>query len=252
MLKILVDRDQNRRQSELFDLPLQAELLEQKQPKSQLRESARLFLSAESEVPYYFGTKVLSELSSGSIDQFLLVGADLFEQVLSAAIMRKTPRLEPAVQHKIIKKTARDYWTSLRWSVRNGNQVLNLLEAIGMFSREVTFRGTASYAPGVTGIAIHMADCNKLKDAEARTRGEGLGDLAKAIASAVANNLLELHPNIKCKGRKWLVLYLNRLLCVYFGLPLQYGGWREIKLAQLVSWVQHGFRQDSRQRELIS
>jgi len=34
-----------------------------------------------------------------------------------------------------------------------------------------------------------------------------------------------------------MVMYLNRMLCVHFGLPLQYGGWREKRLADLQGWL---------------
>jgi len=37
-------------------------------------------------------------------------------------------------------------------------------------------------------------------------------------------------------------LYLNRLLCVYFGLPLQYGGWRPKKIDELSKWIEPGYQ----------
>ena len=34
-----------------------------------------------------------------------------------------------------------------------------------------------------------------------------------------------------------MILYMNRLLCLYFGLPLQYGGWRPLNLDRLNKFV---------------
>jgi hypothetical protein len=48
---------------------------------------------------------------------------------------------------------------------------------------------------------------------------------------------LEPRLDHKNKGERWLVLYLNRLLCLRFGLPLGYGGWRPRRLNQLGAWI---------------
>ena len=62
-------------------------------------------------------------------------------------------------------------------------------------------------------------------------------ELYQTIESAVAHNILEPEPNLKCKGKYFLVLYLNRLLCAHFNLPLQKGGFREQKLKTFFDWI---------------
>ena len=37
-----------------------------------------------------------------------------------------------------------------------------------------------------------------------------------------------------------MVFYLNRLLCVQFGLPLGRGGWRHRPLEELNAWLEKG------------
>ena len=43
-----------------------------------------------------------------------------------------------------------------------------------------------------------------------------------------------------------MILYLNRWLCLHFGLPLQYGGWRPLKLDELVKYVNQNARKRQR------
>ncbi len=66
--------------------------------------------------------------------------------------------------------------------------------------------------------------------------------LSNIISNCLNNNLLWAKPNVKAKGKEWLVLYINRMLCVQFDLPLQYGGWREHSLDKLMNWMDFGFQ----------
>ena len=43
-----------------------------------------------------------------------------------------------------------------------------------------------------------------------------------------------------------MVLYLNRMFCVYFDLPLEYGGFREKSLDELTGWINGGSRDTTR------
>jgi hypothetical protein len=61
------------------------------------------------------------------------------------------------------------------------------------------------------------------------------------IADSIANNLVEPYLDYKCKGERWMVLYLNRLLCPKHWLPLQYGGFKEKTLDELYRWLSSGF-----------
>jgi hypothetical protein len=36
------------------------------------------------------------------------------------------------------------------------------------------------------------------------------------------------------------ILYLNRTLCMHYGLPLQMGGWQDTSLETLIEWMERG------------
>jgi hypothetical protein len=93
----------------------------------------------------------------------------------------------------------------------------------------------------VNGIAISMADRARLLDESWLRHHPDHRQLAEVLASALAHNYLDADPNYKCKGQLWLVLNLNRLLCVRYRLPLGYGKFKEQKLDDLVRWMQRGY-----------
>jgi hypothetical protein len=66
--------------------------------------------------------------------------------------------------------------------------------------------------------------------------------LAEVLAAAIANNLLEARLDYKVKGATWMVLNLNRLLCINFDLPLNYGGFKERPLHDLYGWMTTGYK----------
>ena len=80
-------------------------------------------------------------------------------------------------------------------------------------------------------------------------------ELLHVLTVALSLNLLQVKLDQKCKGRRWMVMYLNRYLCVHFGLPLGYGGWKEQKLSTLSRWIKQGYvsgkTDDSQQLELM-
>jgi hypothetical protein len=81
-----------------------------------------------------------------------------------------------------------------------------------------------------------MADRDFLL-ADGSNSSDGAKSLRNVLASCIALNLLEPRLDAKNKGERWLILYLNRLLCLRFGLPLGYGGWRPRKIKPLMEWV---------------
>ena len=86
-----------------------------------------------------------------------------------------------------------------------------------------------------------MADRNRLLDTEWLRLHPKHRLLSEVLASALSLNLLDAQPNSKCKGQLWLILNLNRLLCVRYRLPLNYGKFKEQRLDELVRWMEKGF-----------
>jgi hypothetical protein len=59
----------------------------------------------------------------------------------------------------------------------------------------------------------------------------------EALHGAIGHNLLRAELNRSVKDRRWMVLSLNRLTCVRYGLPLGYGGFRERSLEEMCRWM---------------
>lgn len=236
--EIIIERDLARAQSTFDFEPLSEANLKAKE-SSGAREAAELFLSKEISAPYYFGRSVLSALSSSNVDQFVELAGDLFEEIAAKALGRRgdTAPLVAERQHAILKRAAKRRWEGIPRRVPRGFEARQFLDAVGAFGAQQTFRPTAPYAPGVTGIAITMDERERLINAK---REDPLGGLKGMLASLVAQNLLEPRLDHKNKGKRYLIFYLNRLMCAHFDLPLSYGGWREKSLKELLDWSTAG------------
>ena len=145
-------------------------------------------------------------------------------------------RFPPRRQELILKGVADRRWEAIPRASVHGHAMLRFLERVGEMCESETFKPSAPYAPGVTGFAISMADREFLVGDGAR-KSDSAKALRDVLASCIALNLLEPRLDAKNKGERWLVLYLNRLLCLRFGLPLGYGGWRPRKIKALTEWV---------------
>lgn len=240
--EILVARDQAKNQAS-FDFDALDDDEFKKREKGVERASEHL-LRSEAKTPVYFGRDVLAAVSSSNVDQYLEVAGELFEEV-SAKIRgpRDTPApLSPERQDAIIRQVAQSRWDGLIRRLPRGYEARRLLEAIGGFCRAQTFRPTAPYAPGVTGIAITMQDRKTLIDSPDEKVKHLIG-LRGVLTSLVAHNLLIPVLEHQNSGRSYVVFNLNRLLCVQFGLPLGHGGWRAKTLNELIDWMENGTSQ---------
>lgn len=202
------------------------------------RRAARLFLAREHNVPYYGGSDVLAELASRNVEQYLGLAGDLFDLMLAAVTIGRPAALSLAEQDRQARAASKRLWAALPQRVPYGNDVVALLHAIAANSRAVTYRPNAPYAPGVNGTAFAYVDRPRLFPAAAGQHGSSVARLGRALSSAIAYNMLEVDQPNRAKGGTWTVLYLNRLLCPYFGLPLHRGGFREQSVARLADWLE--------------
>ena len=153
---------------------------------SSIREAAALFLAHEHSLPYYFGSQKLARLASHNIEQYLSISGDLFEEMLSAIMLNRTPRLSAVRQHNIIRRASERLWREIPRRLRHGHDVQKLLTAIVTMAVKETHRPTAPYAPGVTGTALSMADRKQLLEPAVREKIPGADALFRALASAIA------------------------------------------------------------------
>jgi hypothetical protein len=243
MLEILIHREVAKAQKSFNFLEVSGQTLRKHENDRAIVEAAELFLAKEYRLPYYFGAQRLFVLSSFNVQQFLRLAGALFEEIMTAVRLDRDADsfLSQQRQHAIVSDVAKAFLDEIPFTVTNGSQVSRFLRATGDMCIRETYRQSAPYAPGVTGVALTMHDFETLTK-RARRGDEACLDLYRAVESAVAHNVLEPEPNYKCKGQEFLVLYLNRLLCVPFQLPLQRGGFREQKLLTLLEWMKSGYR----------
>ena len=243
MLENFVQRELGKIQRSFSFQEISVEAIRKHIKNKNVVEAVKLFLAEEYNLPYYFGAPRLITLSSFNINQFLKLSGELFEEIRMAIRINRVEDsfISQVRQHKIIVKIARNFLKELPIMVPQGKTVFQLVKAIGNMANYETYRPNAPYAPGVTGTALTMDDFGILKK-QAQKGEETSLTLYQTIESAIAHNILEPKPYYMCKGKEFLVLNLNRLLCVPFKLPLQRGGFREQKLTTLFRWMKFGYK----------
>jgi hypothetical protein len=252
-LEILIEREMGRPQKGLFDeaTSLEEDELREKDD-SRVKQAAELFLAREFELPYYFGPERIARLASLNIEQFLGLAGTIFEEVIAAELLRGGAQvLSARRQHALMKKAAQTVWNDIPNKVRHGRDLRAFLDSVGKFSAWYTYRPTAPNDPGVGGTAIRMTERDALFDRQTLEKRPERARFADLLASALAHNYLVADLDYKCKGERWMVLNLNRLLCVQFDLPLGYGLYKERPLDELCRWVDQPFTAPRRQETLV-
>ena len=237
--EILVQRELSRSQQSFDFDQLTLDAFRTKSNAS-IEQAGELFLRQEINAPVYFGKSTIAAVSSNNVDQYVEIAGDLFEEISASTIgpWSRPATLSADRQDALIKAAARRRWVDIPRRLPQGYDAQRLLEAAGAYCRQQTYRPTAPYAPGVTGFAITMHDRERLIGATPKP--PALTPLRDCLSSLVSHNLLTPRLDVRSKGRRVIVFYLNRLLCAYFDLPLGYGGWRERSLSELCGWLQEG------------
>lgn len=235
-IQILIERDRARPQQRLFE-PEDEPSADPPTDRATLKSAARLLLCAEHDLPFYHGKKVLSTLASQNVEQYLRICGEIFEFMLGRITLNRSPEVDARSQDKIIRALSHHLWQELPSRLPTPVSTMRLLVRIAEVGRENTFSATASYAPGVTGIAMTMNDVETLRDRTKRARVPGADDLYGALATAITRNLLVSEPNYSVKGRLVTVFSLNRLLCPAYSLPLTWSGFRERPLREVAAWT---------------
>ena len=246
-LEILIQRKLNDAQLSLpFPYPIE------EINSSPIQIPAEYFISREFNIPYYFNLSNLAILGSSNFEQFLDFAGELFEYILPAIVLGRQPSIPAVNQQEILKKVAERRWEEIPRRTPNGYDAVRLLTAVVEFAQTETNRPSAPYAPGVTGIGISERDRSKLLDEDLYEKNPRLRSLCVLLMDCLSNNLLE--PRWIHQGQKdqsWMVLYLNRWICLYSNLPLQYGGWRPVKIERLIEWTKEGHIANESKKRLL-
>jgi hypothetical protein len=235
-LEVLVHRDK-RRHPGLFEEDLS---LEESVARSSpaIREGAGLAVAKEFDLPIYGGSATLVRLASHNVEQFLTLCGDLFGEMLVDISLGRRPFLQLRRQHRVIRDASERFWESIPRTIPHGRDVQALVGEIVRIAKDEGAKPTMPYPPGVTGTAMLMGERARLLDADYRAKTPGAERLFSALASAVAHNVITAELDYSVKGGRYMVLYLNRLLCPRFYLPLGYGSFRERRLSEILGWIQ--------------
>lgn len=236
-IEVLIARDQ-KRQHDLFAEPLSIDELAGRS-SSAIREAAMLSVSSEFGLPYYGGESGLLALGSHNAEQFLNLCGVLFEDLLLDVSLGRKAHLSAQRQDRLLRNASEQYWESIPRTVPNGRDVRAIVAEIVRIAVAENSKPTFPYPPGVTGTALLMSERERLLDVEYRQSTPGADRLFNALASAVAYNVVTADLDYAVKGDRYMVLYLNRLLCPRFSLPLGRGSFRERPLQKMLSWVQN-------------
>jgi hypothetical protein len=239
-LLILIARDESRRQMALQLEPLSPEELDQRD-SSQVQGAAEILANQFVGLPYYYNIERLCAMATNNVEELLSLAAALYDGLRAKLVLRRSDLLlSAAEQERLLRAAAKRKRDFIPKAHTEGTRAARLLDSIGSFCRERTFLPTAPYAPGVTGIRFSQSELAKIRQLQAGPIGP-IETLRKVIAESVAENLLVTRDSAPSTNREGgTVFYLNRTLCVHYGLPLQYGGWQDVSMHDAIDWMERG------------
>ncbi len=247
-LEILLYRDKNKTQLRLaFDTELN-EVDLGNQEGSDVKAAAQLFLNKEFKLPFYYGIKKICRLASFNIEQFLSIAGHFYEEIKNNKIKKVVTNghkleITPERQEQIVKYYVNKIkWNELINKVPNFSQIRIFMDAIGEYCAVETYTPNAWNSPGINGVAILMSDRNLLKNTALKDKNHMYHSLAKCIADCISYNLINFDLNYNCKNKTWMILYLNKVYCAKYNLPMNNGGFKEKTLKDLLSWFKNGYK----------
>lgn len=202
-------------------------------------EAARLFVTKRLRWPYYFGFDALTSVASGNVDQLLSTTAAIVDRMIYRAELDRDKAISAKEQEDILKKCADEYYGALEEKHRRGSAIRQFVDNLGLFCAEVTYRPNAPIAPGVNGFGLTRAQILQAVSGAGEKKGHGSLVFREVLTNAVAGNVLSVRVTKQGQaGSEKIVFYLNRLLCVRFRLPLNYGGWQHLSVDLLIKMMQ--------------
>jgi hypothetical protein len=228
---ILAERKAQRDQPYIFE-----ELTPAEPSDTKTEEAARLFMTRRYDLPYYFGFDALASSANRNVEQFLDITGAYIDKMIFRAELGRPPDLTAKEQDDLLKQSANRYYDRIEQGFPRGYSIRQFVDNLGRFFQGVTNRPNAPIAPGVTGFGLtreHLRNALALDGAD-----EGIKVFRETLASAVAGNVLSIKKTKQGQpGAQKIVFYLNRLLCIKFALPLNYGGWQRVPTDTLIKMM---------------
>lgn len=191
------------------------------------KKVAEYYFCNENKIPYYFGIDRIMALSSGNVEQFLYFAAGIFDRSRAVFLGSKKNRykykLTAKEQERYILEAVKNKWNDMFYRYSDAEDIQKFLSNIGAIGLQSRNDGRNSYNGGAyTGIGI------KAEEISQATTNEKYKLFLDMLGKCVASKYLE-KKSISHDGEHY-VFYLNRWLCVHFGLPLPYGGWKKMNI----------------------
>jgi hypothetical protein len=195
---------------------------------------ATYYLSVRAKLPYYYGIDVIKDISSYNIEQFLAFSGSIFEQYVASSIVqskqKRSLKIKSSDQERYLRQVATQRYDEILRKFEYGENIQNLFNNLSQRSQWTRDKGTNPYAGGAaTGVAIAKNSLNALNMQQ-------YGKLVKVLSDCISSNYFDKRI-IKHSGQEWIVLYYNRWICVYYNLPLLYGGWFRATINDLNSFL---------------
>lgn len=195
-------------------------------------------LPAELKLPLYYGEKALINVANVNVEQFLDFSSAIFNRISAKKITSPSDyTLTAAEQDEVIREHAVEFFSKIEKMPRGDELTVFLKRAVD-FCKKETFTDSYSYR-AVSGFAVNDDFGTRFQKKNLPWyKDAGNSRLIEVLRTCVAYDLLIIRPEEQGKkGQAWSVFYLNRAMCAYAGLPLNYGGWRKLKVAQIKSWL---------------
>ena len=136
--------------------------------------------------------------------------------------------LDASKQDKFIREAAEKKWQDMNYRYVDAKYIQGFLNNISTVCISTRDAERNSYSGGArTGIAIKAEDLNH----RPQSKPEWYDKVMDILGRCVASNYLE-KVAVTQSSTNYFVFYLNRWLCVHYDLPLGYGGWKGLSLAQ--------------------
>jgi len=200
-------------------------------------EAAKLFVTRRLRWPYYWGFETWTSVASGNVEQLLATTASVVDRMIYRAELDREKAILSKEQEEILKRGASEYYGALEEKHRRGSAIRQFVDNLGLFFEEVTYRPNAPIAPGVNGFGLTRRELEGAAGPAVQTREAEV--FREVLTNAVAGNVLSVRITKQGQaGAEKIVFYLNRLLCVRFRLPLNYGGWQHLPIPLLAKMMQ--------------
>ncbi|MBQ7358986.1 MAG: hypothetical protein IJW63_02690 [Lachnospiraceae bacterium] len=197
-------------------------------------KGARFYVCHKCKIPFYYGISNLQILSSCNVQQFLVFAGAYFDSCRIKSLgnykRRKKIALSPEEQMETISNIVKQRWDDMDFRYSNIETIKLFLNNIGKLGQDARDLGKNSYEGGAyTGIAINKQELKQnLHNPEYQL-------LIEVLGACISSRYLERREGKK-SGE--ITLYLNRWLCVYYELPLAYGGFKRCTLNKLLKMCQ--------------